>query len=240
MRSSLALLLLTLAAGCPAPTQQPGAPGSAPPGGGAGEGGGGAGAGGPGGGGPGAGGGFDLAQMKPHKTQEEVKAGPHITVSGTVEGTCAGLLRIDVIAANKPGEAPSGPPGPVTALEMAAVGPFSVLIPQGLSVRVAAICDADRDNKLASADDRIAEAADIGDAKADKSGVTLVLAAPPSGGPGGGPGGPGGGPGGPPPGGEGAGGPPPGGAGGPPPGGEGAGGPPSGGAGGPPPGGPPK
>jgi hypothetical protein len=209
--------------------------------------------GGPGGGGPGGGGpaAFELKldKMKPQRTQDEIRAGEHVTVEGTVEGTCEGNLRIDLINRDRS----ATPGGPLSVASPPAPGPFSVVAPKGVQLALGALCDADKDGVVkGGTDDQASAGVDLGLVEDDVDGVMLVLqAAGPSGpGPGGGegpggpppegggqPGGPppegGGQPGGPPP--DGQGGPPPGGQGGPPP--DGAGGPPPGGQGGPPPGG---
>ncbi len=206
-------------------------PGGAPPGGGPA---GGAPGEGPSGGGP-SGGGFELKlnQMVPQKTQEQIAAGDHVVVRGTVEGDCPGALRLDIINRDRS----ASPAGPLSVVTPESTGAFSLVAPKGAQIAVGALCDADRDGLIKGGGGDMASAgADLGQLDADRDGVQLVLQAAGPGGPGGSEGGKGGkggksgGPGGPPPDG-GPGGPPPdGGPGGPPP-----GGPPPDGVGGPPP-----
>ena len=186
-----------------------------------------------------------LDEMKGQQTQEEVAAGDHFTVSGTVSGDCEGSIRIDVIDGSLAGAPPSPDgkvPGPLTTLTMEATGEFSAAVPKGKPINLSALCDNDKDGKISNGTDSLSLGAQLGEISADQDGVSLELNAltpagvpEGSGGPPGGGGGPGaGGPGagGPGAGGPGAGGP---GAGGPGAGGPGAGGP---GAGGPGAGGP--
>lgn len=240
----LGLALVGLLAGCPAPTDSTSSPGGGPPGGGpggppgGGAGGPGGGPGGPGGGPGGSGDGavlLDLSEMTAQKTQEEVAAGDHVTVSGEVVGECTGLARIDIIPGTQPGggggPGAKGGPSPLTTLDLEGSGAFAVLVPKGEEVMINALCDMDNDGKIVLGTDKLARGEVLGALDADKEGLTLDLSQGP-GGPMGGAGGPEGGAGGPPPEG-GAGGPPPDGAGGPPGGKAGKGG--KGGKAGPPP-----
>ena len=154
-------------------------------------------------------------------SQDEVRAsGDSVTVSGTFEGTCAGLLRVDVID-RTPG---SSPRGPLTVAEVPAAPTFSIVVPKGAHVALSALCDADRDGFIkGGTEDLASTGVEVGEVSEDTDGVALVLTQagnsvegpdggpPPGGGPppaGGPP--PEGGPGGPPPDGERGGPPPPG------------------------------
>jgi hypothetical protein len=263
LKSMMCVLVGVMLTGCPVPSEEgvgegagsnPGIPGEAgkvgKAGGAGGAGAGGAGgAGGPGGPGNGAGGVLMvLDQMPPQQSQEEVKTGDHVTLTGDVTGECTGTVRIDVIDESLAGAPPSpdgGVPGPLTIFTREGPGAFSLAAPKGKAVTLTALCDSDNDGKISNSVDSLSLGAKLGQLTADKGSISLelsVLSA--SGIPGGGEGGPGagspgaGGPGagGPGAGGPGAGGP---GAGGPGADGPGAGGPGAGGpgAGGPPPGG---
>ena len=59
---------------------------------------------------------LDMSQTSPQKTQDEIKAGEHVTISGTVGGTCKGKIRIDVISNSPP--QPGSPMGPFTIAEL--------------------------------------------------------------------------------------------------------------------------
>ena len=240
IRSIGGLLVALGVAGCPVTPEVQTGPGAQQAGGG--PGGGGA-PGGPGGGGPGGpddgGGGpgefvLKLDDMKGRLSQDEIRAGEHAMIRGTLEGACTGRLRIDIID-RTPGGSPRGP---LSVAEPPPAETFEVAVPKGTAVALSALCDNDGDGMVKSGGTDLASAGvDVGVLTEDASGVKLVLAeAGPKGDSPGGPGGP-------PP--EGAGGPPPEGAGGPPPPGgagkAGKGPPPKGGKGPPPegPGGPP-
>ena len=166
-----------------------------------------------------------LEEMKGQQTQDEVKAADHFTISGEVSGACEGTIRIDIIDGSLAGAPPSPDgqiPGPLTTLDMEAVGAFSVAVPKGKPINLSALCDNDKDGKITNSVDALSLGAQLGEISGDQDGVSLELSSlSPSGVPegagGAGAGGPGAGAGGPGAGGPGAGGP---GAGGP-----GAGGP---------------
>ena len=97
----------------------------------------------------------DLAAVAPVSSQAQVKQGAYETVSGTVSGACAGLVRVNAIAVHMPGagdKVPEGqevekpePIGPVTSLERSGSGAFSMAIPSGKDVMLTALCDRDED-----------------------------------------------------------------------------------------------
>jgi len=145
---------------------------------------------------------LDLAETKAQMTQEEVAAAEHVTVSGEIAGSCEGRIRLDVIEGNPGGGQSEGPKGPLTVLDVAAVGAYSIKVPTGRDLMINALCDVDKDDKIVVGTDKLARAEILGQLTEDKDGVALDLDAEP-----GAPGGQGG-QGGPPPEG-GQGGPPP-------------------------------
>ncbi len=136
---------------------------------------------------PGAAGGtlMDMEQMKSQKGQEEIEKLEHVTISGTVQGECTGLLRLDVISTEDLGGPKDGGEmkGPLTTKILDATGEFSVLIPKSESVNLSVICDADRNSKITADVDQLSLGARIGVVDEDVSDVTLTLEPikPPSG-----------------------------------------------------------
>ena len=129
---------------------------------------------------------MDLSSMQPQQSQEELKAAEHITVSGTVSGDCAGVLRIDVINTQIQGPGEDGKePGPLASISMNQSGPFSIAAPKGQSIKLTAICDVNRDEKLTEGIDLLSMESRLGVLEADQAGVELALAdIKPGGGPG--------------------------------------------------------
>jgi hypothetical protein len=115
----------------------------------------------------------DLLVLPPMRKQEDIQGGAHFTLSGTVSGVCQGKLRIDVLS-QTPVSGEAGKVGPLTALEMAAPGAFSIHIPEGDKVELSAICDADGDDRVGVGDSLSAPLAAAG-LSAKKSGIALAL-----------------------------------------------------------------
>lgn len=115
----------------------------------------------------------DLLVLSPMRKQEDIQGGAHFTLSGTVSGICEGKLRIDVLS-QTPVSGEAGKVGPLTALEMAALGVFSIYIPEGDTVELSAICDANGDDRVGAGDSLSAPLAAAG-LGANKSGIALVL-----------------------------------------------------------------
>ncbi len=123
---------------------------------------------------------FDLGEMAARKTQEEIEAGEHVRVSGEVRGECGGTIRVDVI---EPGRSPDDPDGgerPLTTVDLAAPGPFTVLVPTEVKLAIGAACDGDGDGVIGSAADGFFFPMEIGKLWADHDGVVLALAPLPS------------------------------------------------------------
>ncbi len=241
----LGMALVGFLSGCPAPTDSTqGAGGAGGPG--AQQGGPGGPGGGPGGpGGPGGGGGpggegtelLDLTKLTASSSQEEIAAGEHVKVSGTVAGECTGTARVDIIPGSAPGGGKAkggkggGAQGPLTTVDVPGGGDFEMVVPKGTELMINALCDMDGDSKIVLGTDKLARGEVLGSLEEDKTDIKLDLDASPGGpmGAAGPPGSQGGGPeGGPPPEGGPQGGPPPEGGpqGGPPPEGGPQGGPP--------------
>jgi len=127
-----------------------------------------------------------MEQMAARQSQDEIRsAGNYVTVSGNVTGECSGNIRIDVIesgqgAPPEPGAAggdeSGGPEGPLTTLDLSAVGAFSVLVPSGSTVNFSALCDNNKDNKITAGDDLLSLGASLGSLTEDQTGVTLEFA----------------------------------------------------------------
>jgi len=115
----------------------------------------------------------DLLVLPPMRKQEDIKGGAHFTLSGIVSGACDGKLRIDVLS-QTPVSGEAGKVGPLTALELAAPGAFSIHVPEGDKVELSAICDADGDDRVGAGDSLSAPLAAAG-LSAGKSGIALAL-----------------------------------------------------------------
>ena len=128
---------------------------------------------------------MDMEQMKEQKTQEQIKSLEHVTIAGNIEGSCDGVLRLDVIDTEDLG----GPKdvgemkGPITSLVMDGSGAFSIVIPKGMSVNLSALCDTDRNQKITADVDKLSLGARLGVVDDDISDVSLTLEEikPPSG-----------------------------------------------------------
>ncbi|MBM73935.1 MAG: hypothetical protein CMK59_00935 [Proteobacteria bacterium] len=137
---------------------------------------------------------MDISQMMPQKTQEDIQSGDAVAISGEVKGECEGAIRVDaidttILGAPQEGE---GVPGPITAVDLDVVGAFTLYVPKGSTIQLAALCDADRDLKITEDKDKLSMGSRIGEVLEAVSGVELLLETvkpPDAGGPGeGGPG----------------------------------------------------
>ena len=128
---------------------------------------------------------MDMEQMTSQKPQEEIEKLDHVTIKGTIQGECTGLLRLDVIGTEDLGGPKDGGEmkGPLTTKVLESTGEFSVVVPKSSSVNLSAICDADRNSKITADVDQLSLGARIGVVDEDVSDVTLTLEAikPPSG-----------------------------------------------------------
>ena len=128
---------------------------------------------------------MDMEQMKEQKNQEQIKSLEHVTISGRIEGSCDGLLRLDVIDTEDLGGPKDGGEmkGPITSLVMEQAGNFSIVIPKGMSVNLSALCDTDRNQKITADVDKLSLGARLGVVDDDVADVSLTLEEikPPSG-----------------------------------------------------------
>jgi len=128
---------------------------------------------------------MDMEQMKAQQSQQQIETVEHVTISGTIEGECEGVLRLDAIGTEDLGGPQSGGEmkGPISTKVLETVGEFTLLIPKGASVNVSALCDGDSNNKITADADQLSLGARLGIVDEDVSDVTLTLEAikPPSG-----------------------------------------------------------
>jgi hypothetical protein len=128
---------------------------------------------------------MDMEQMKAQRSQEQIETLEHVTISGVIEGECTGILRLDAIGTEDLGGPQDGGEmkGPISTKVLETVGEFTLLIPKGASVNVAALCDGDGNNKITADVDQLSLGARLGVVDDDVSDVTLTLEAikPPSG-----------------------------------------------------------
>lgn len=128
---------------------------------------------------------MDMEQMKAQQSQAQIETLDHVTISGKIDGECAGILRLDAIGTEDLGGPQDGGEmkGPITTKILETVGEFTFMVPTGSSVNVAALCDGDKNNKITADVDQLSLGARLGVVDEDKSGVTLTLEAikPPSG-----------------------------------------------------------
>ena len=111
--------------------------------------------------------------LQPVRNQETIRGGAHFALSGTVEGSCDGNLRIDVLSAT-PASEEAGQVGPLSAVELEEAGAFEVAVPEGDTVELSAICDVDKDDRIGMGDMLSAPGGAMGLSSA-KSGITLTL-----------------------------------------------------------------
>ena len=128
---------------------------------------------------------MDMEQMKAQQSQAQIETLDHVTISGSIDGDCEGVLRLDAIGTEDLGGPQDGGEmkGPITTKILETVGEFTFMVPKGSSVNVAALCDGDRNNKITADADQLSLGARLGVVDDDVSDVTLTLEAikPPSG-----------------------------------------------------------
>ena len=93
----------------------------------------------------------DMRLVDPIHSQEDIAGAPNYEVSGRVVGECGGNLRIDVLS-TRPVSGEAGALGPMTAVSLGSAGAFTVLVPEGESVELAAVCDANGDGVIRGGD----------------------------------------------------------------------------------------
>ena len=127
---------------------------------------------------------LDMNQMSAQKTQEEIATQDHVKISGIIEGDCTGDIRLDVIPTENLGAPKEGQSmkGPITTLNLEALGAFTVLVPKSASVNLTALCDTDANQKITADVDKLSLGARLGVVDEDVSDVSLTLEAikPPS------------------------------------------------------------
>ena len=128
---------------------------------------------------------MDMEQMKAQQSQAQIETLEHVTISGTIDGECAGVLRLDAIGTEDLGGPQDGGEmkGPITTKVLETVGQFTFMVPKGASINIAALCDGDKNNKITADTDQLSLGARLGVVDEDVSDVTLTLEAikPPSG-----------------------------------------------------------
>ena len=128
---------------------------------------------------------MDMEQMKAQQSQAQIDTLEHVTISGTIDGECTGILRLDAIGTEDLGGPQDGGDmkGPITTKVLETVGEFTFMVPKGSSVNIAALCDGDKNNKITADVDQLSLGARLGVVDEDVSDVTLTLEAikPPSG-----------------------------------------------------------
>lgn len=128
---------------------------------------------------------MDMEQMKAQQSQAQIETLDHVTISGKIDGECAGVLRLDAIGTEDLGGPQDGGEmkGPITTKILETVGQFTFMVPKGASVNIAALCDGDKNNKITADTDQLSLGARLGVVDEDVSDVTLTLEAikPPSG-----------------------------------------------------------
>ena len=129
---------------------------------------------------------MDLSSMQPQQSQSEIQAGEYVTVSGSVVGECSGQLRVDVINTQIQGPGEDGKePGPLASISLSEVGAYSIAAPKGQSIKLSAICDVNRDEKVTEGIDLLSLEARPGVLESDLGGVELkLIEIKPGGGPG--------------------------------------------------------
>jgi hypothetical protein len=87
----------------------------------------------------------------PKMTQEDVAKGSHVTLSGTIKcDGCTEPLVVRVLPHFAPENSPAStePPGPITTLDLAAAGAYSIKVPKGSDPVVLEVTvDANKDGK---------------------------------------------------------------------------------------------
>ena len=121
---------------------------------------------------------LDISKVVPQATQEEIAASgqPLVTLSGTIAGLCdGGSLRIDVIEVGIEHTDQGPMVGPVASLSPSGSGPYSIVVPKGKNIQVAALCDIDNDGKIVQDTDKLAPGVALGVVEEDTDGVDLVF-----------------------------------------------------------------
>ena len=128
---------------------------------------------------------MEMEQMKAQQSQAQIDTLEHVTISGKIDGECDGVLRLDAIGTEDLGGPQDGGEmkGPITTKVLETVGEFTLMVPKGASVNIAALCDGDKNNQITADVDQLSLGARLGVVDEDTSGVTLTLEAikPPSG-----------------------------------------------------------
>jgi hypothetical protein len=130
---------------------------------------------------------LDMEQMSAQMKQDEIQTNEHITISGKIQGECAGEVRVDVIDTSNLGGPTEGGElsGPITTMVLEGTDEFAILVPTGRSVNLTALCDGDKNGKITAEEDKLSQGARLGVVDEDTSDVLLILEAiqPPKGGP---------------------------------------------------------
>ena len=119
---------------------------------------------------------IDLSVMKPQMDSEEIS--DPVVISGTIAGDCTGDIRID--ANENDIDIPEGKPlpGPLVAITLTEVGPFSFNVPKGKSLSIVAFCDQNKDQKIGQEVDLwTAEPRNLGKVESDQSDLEIKLVA---------------------------------------------------------------
>lgn len=122
---------------------------------------------------------LDLSTMKASNPQAQVLAGPHIKLTGTFVGTCAGNIAVHAIPAT-----PAGPGGgPYTILDAKGTK-FSLALGKSTAVFLIPHCDADNNGIIdMSTGDSIGSRVDVPASNTDITGLVLDLTTGPTGAP---------------------------------------------------------
>ena len=119
----------------------------------------------------------EISLQQIQNSQADIRAGDAISISGEIKGECSGLLRVDaidtaILGAPKEGE---GVPGPITSLQMDAIGAFEIFVPKGTSIQITALCDNNRDDKITESDDLLSLGSRVGEVQEAVTDIELTL-----------------------------------------------------------------
>ena len=119
----------------------------------------------------------DLAQVKPQSSQQEVAAGDHVAIAGSIVGEgCTREVRIDMIGARDPDAKRQGEPeGPLTALKIDGPGEFAGVAPKVASLTLVALCDKNGDGKIVAGEDLLGVQHGVDASHGDLSGIEIEL-----------------------------------------------------------------
>ena len=124
---------------------------------------------------------LDLTKVTPQQSQDELRASGAevIAISGTLSGSCdGGMIRIDVIEVGI-AHADSGPMvGPLTAVTPEKTGEYTLIVPKGKNIQIAAVCDLDNDGKIVQNTDKLAPGVALGVLEEDGERIGIDLAFP--------------------------------------------------------------